>query len=86
MTHECDYCGRHPSACGELRMMVDALRGSACFPTCHDCYDDGLGCSGEVCGWLTLQTVDEWAPDLSLLREATWDNFAHALSDRRAGL
>lgn len=64
MSRECEFCGRHVSMCGELRMGADPQRGGALYPICHDCHDDGQ--CDESCAWLSLATLDEINEDRAL--------------------
>ena len=75
MCDECAFCGRSGWQT-ELRLTA------ANELTCHDCYDDGIACDGDLCGWHDLLTLDE----LQDAAAVTADGRAHAAADRRAGL
>lgn len=87
MTCECDYCGRHTTSCGELRMCPDPNQGGAFFPVCLDCFDAGMPSTDpDRPRWHRLQTVGEWSAAIATMREAVWDEFAQAVRERRAWL
>lgn len=80
MAYECEYCGRHASLTGELRMASDPHKGGASYPCCHDCYCDGHSC--ETCEWHNLKTVDEWHDQMQSARACGIDMMIDAATGR----